>query len=215
MRTHKWRKSIWEPEVCRHWWGKEVRSVSSKTVMKIHVFWDMTPCHWARVSYISEDCRVFFSKSSSWKTKILLGSLEYEDERTMILWNNGNYLPISTVSYSKIWIVSKTAVETSNLAERWCLNFNSDKWKQLISLWQKKHSILTMILSYGDTYYLYVSVRMYSMTWDTPTCSWSAMGVTHGLFSILRTDLLLTKSRLPVKWNTTKCSKINSSGNRQ
>lgn len=121
----------------------------------------------------------------------------------------------STLSYFKIWIVSKTAVGTSNLAKRWCLNFNSDKWKQLISLWQKQHSILTMILSYGDTYYLYVSVRMYSMTWDTPTCSWSAMGVTHGLFSILRTDLLLTKSRLPVKWNTTTCSKINSSGNRQ
>lgn len=53
--------------------------------MKIHVFWDMTPCHWARVSYLSEDCRVFFSKSNSWKTKVLLGSLGYEDECTMIL----------------------------------------------------------------------------------------------------------------------------------
>jgi hypothetical protein len=200
--------------ICRHRWGKEVKSVSPKALMKIHVFWDMTPRHWVRAFYISEDCKVF-SKSSSWKTKILLGSLKYEDERTMNLWNIGNYLPNNTVSYSKIWIVSKTAVGTSNLAKRWCLNFNSDRWKQLISLWRKQQSILTMILSYGDTYYLYVSVRMYSMTWDTPTCSWSAMGVTHGLFSILRTDLLLTKSRLPVKWNTTTHSKINSSGNRQ
>lgn len=124
MRTHKWRKeSIWGLEVCIYWWGKEVKSVSPKTVMMIHVFWDMTPCHWARVSYISEDCRVFFSKSSSWKTKILLGSLDYEDECTMIFWNTGNYLPNNTVSYSKIWIVSKTAVGTSNFAKRWCLNF--------------------------------------------------------------------------------------------
>lgn len=216
MITHKWRKeSIWGLEVCRHWWGKEVKSVSPKTVIKIHVFWDMTPCHWARVSYLSKDCRVFFSKSYRWKTKILLESLGYEDECTMILRNIGNYLPNNTASYAKIWTVSKTAVGTSNLAKRWCLNFNSDKWKQLISLWKKQHSILTMILSYGDTYYLYVSVRMYSMTCDTPTCSWSAMGVTHGLFSILRTDLLLTKSRLPVKRNTTTSSNINSSGNRQ
>jgi len=62
----------------------------------------MTPCHWARVSYLSKDCRVFFSKSYRWKTKILLESLGYEDECTMILRNIGNYLPNNTASYAKI-----------------------------------------------------------------------------------------------------------------
>lgn len=35
------------------------------------------------------------------------------------------------------------------------------------------------------------------MTWDTPTCNWSAIGATQGLNSILNTDLLPNKSKFP------------------
>lgn len=38
-----------------------------------------------------------------------------------------------------------------------------------------------------STYYLYVSERIYSKTWDTPSWNWSAIGVTQGLFSALNT----------------------------
>ena len=48
-----------------------------------------------------------------------------------------------------------------------------------------------------NTHMRYVSDRRYSIRWLMPTCSWSAMGVTHSLPSNLNTDLLPVKSRLP------------------
>ena len=46
-------------------------------------------------------------------------------------------------------------------------------------------------------------VLMYSMTWDTPSMSWSSMGGTQGLLSSLRMDLELRKSRLPREGGST------------
>ena len=48
------------------------------------------------------------------------------------------------------------------------------------------------------THNLYVSSRMKSNTWDTPTWNWSAIGGTHGLFSALNTCFVPTRSSAPV-----------------
>ena len=61
--------------------------------------------------------------------------------------------------------------------------------------------------------YLYVSVRMYSITWLTPKINWSSIGGTQGLLSSLRIFLELRKSnwpswggntvkRFPCKWSS-------------
>ena len=66
--------------------------------------------------------------------------------------------------------------------------------------------------------YLYVSVRIYSITWLTPIISWSSIGGTHGLFSNFNILLELKKSnwpncggktvnRFPWRWSSLKLVK--------
>ena len=53
------------------------------------------------------------------------------------------------------------------------------------------------LLYYTELYVLYcLPVLMYSITWDTPSMSWSSIGGTQGLLSSFRIDRELRKSNL-------------------
>lgn len=60
------------------------------------------------------------------------------------------------------------------------------------------------------SYNLYVSVLMYSITWLTPICNWSAIGGTHGLPSIRTTLLCEHKSKWPISGGRTLFKKSKS-----